>query len=774
MDPADVHKTVFCTHEGLYEFLVMPFGLCNAPATFQSLMNEVLRPFLRRFVIVFFDDILIFSDSWADHLRHLRVILSTLQQYQLFVKRSKCAFGVTSIQYLGHIISADGVAMDPAKVQAVHDWPQPRSARAMRGFLGLAGYYRRFVRDYGAIAAPLTALLRKEGFHWSAEATAAFEALKMAVTSAPMMRLPDFDQQFVVECDASTHGFGAVLVQDKHPIAFFSRPVAPRHRSLAAYEHELIGLVHTIRHWRPYLWGRRFLPRTFILAMSAPRFDFIERLRQAQHMEPALVALRDEITAGQRPAPWSIIDGLVAYEGRLYIAPSSALLPEIIAATHEGVLRTLHRLRRDFHAPNLRRAVQKFVRECTTYQRYKFEHLHHAGLLQPLPVPTTVWTDLGLDFVEALPRVGGKSVILTVVDRFSKYCHFIPLAHPYTAESVAHAFFNDIIRLHGVPQSLVSDRDPIFTLAFWKEIMRLMGTKLHMSTAFHPQTDGQTEATNRVIIMSVAQSSLKDTPFRIVYGRDPPTIHSYEPGETRVAAVAKNMADRDKFLADVRYRLEQAQAVQKRHYDKGHRDVSYAVGDWVWLRLRHRAPASLPTVTRGKLKPRFYGPYHVIECINNVTIRLQLPPRARLHDIFHIGLLKKFVGAPPETPPPLPAIHHGAVVPEPEHAMRARLARGVRQVLIQWKGEPPFSTTWEDIDTFVEHHPTFQLEDELLLRGERCHVGPAIDRNNHRAIIPSVPTSFEVEGQLPLAPTPLTEEESTVHVQCTYITTESH
>ena len=138
---------------------------------------------------------------------------------------------------------------------------------------------------------------------------------------------------------------------------------------------------------------------------------------------------------------------------------------------------------------------------CATCQQYKSEHLHLAGLLHPLPIPSVVWADIGLDFVEALPRVHGKTVILSVVDRFSKYCHFIPLAHPYTAESVAQAFFTDIVRLHGVPQSIVSDRDPVFTSSFSSEIMRLIGTKLLMSSAFHPQSDGQTEVANRVIVM---------------------------------------------------------------------------------------------------------------------------------------------------------------------------------------------------------------------------------------------------------------------------------
>jgi hypothetical protein len=266
---------------------------------------------------------------------------------------------------------------------------------------------------------------------------------------------------------------------------------------------------------------------------------------------------------------------------------------------HEGVQRTLHRLRRDFHFPNMRSVVQDFVRACPTCQRYKSEHLHPTGLLMPLPIPTIVWADIGLDFIEALPRVNGKSVILSIVDRFSKYCHFIALGHPYTAESVAQAFFANIVRLHGVSQSMVSDRDTVFTSMFWRELMRLMGTKLHMSSAFHPQSDGQTEATNRVIIMylrcftgdrprqwlrwlpwaeyvynTAYQSSLRETPFRVVYGRGPPSIHSYEPGETRVDAVARNMEERKAFFADVRYRLEQAQAVQKRHYDKQHRPVT--------------------------------------------------------------------------------------------------------------------------------------------------------------------------------------------------------
>jgi len=222
------------------------------------------------------------------------------------------------------------------------------------------------------------------------------------------------------------------------------------------------------------------------------------------------------------------------------------------------------------------------------------------------------------------------------------------------------------------------------------------------------------------------QTALKSTPFQIVYGRDPPSIRSYEDGETRVAAVAKSMTQRDELLADARARLEQAQSIYKRAYDQHHRDVRFAVGDWVWLRLRHRAPASLHGVTKGKLRPHFYGPYRVAAVINEVAYRLELPRRARLHDVFHVGLLKKFVGTPPAAPPALPPIHHGAAQPVPERASRTRLARGVRQVLIHWQGEPAASATWEDLDSFQDRYPSFQLEDELLLEGGEMLCGAAI------------------------------------------------
>jgi hypothetical protein len=801
MHAGDIEKTAFRTHEGHFEFLVMPFGLTNAPATFQSLMNTVLRPFLRKFVLVFFDDILIYSPSWSAHLQHLNAVLSALREHQLKLKRAKCSFAQSSVAYLGHIISADGVAMDKEKVEAVSSWPQPRSVRGLRGFLGLAGYYRRFIRDYGSIAAPLTQLLRKDSFAWSPEAVTAFDALKNALSTAPVLQLPDFDKPFMVDCDASGSGFGAVLHQGDGALAFFSRPFAARHLKLAAYERELIGLVQAVRHWRPYLWGRHFIVRTdhyalkFLLdqrlstvpqhqwvsklfgydfsveyrpgrlnvvadalsrrgdhtfsieVRSGPSFQLYEDLRREFDADAALREFRDTVVR-DRGEPWHVVDGLVLRGSRIFIPLSSPLLHDVLqlahSAGHEGIQKTLQRLRQDFIIDHDRRLVQDFVRSCVVCQRNKTEALHPAGLLQPLEVPQQVWSDISMDFIEGLPRVHGKSVILTVVDRFSKHAHFIALTHPYTALSVAKAFFDAIVRLHGFPNSIVSDRDPVFTGHVWRDLFKLAGVQLRMSTAFHPQTDGQSEIVNKTIAMYLRcitgdrprawldwlpwaeycyntsyHSALRTTPFEVVYGRPPPALLPYTAGSAATESVDALLRDRDMFLADVRDRLLQAQAYAKKYYDEHHRLLEFDIHDWVWLRLLHRPAQSLVPGRRSKLSPRFAGPFQVLERIGPVAYRLRLPEGARIHDVFHVGVLKPFRGTPPTTPPALPPLHNGRLLHRPRQALGAQRRRGVWHVLVHWEDMEESAATWEPVEEFKARFPDFQLADELFVEGGR-------------------------------------------------------
>jgi len=223
MRPEDIHKTTFRTHDGHYEFRVMPFGLCSAPATSQSTMNDLLRPFLRRFTILFFDDILIYNASWSEHLLHLEQIFACLLQGQLYIKPEKCALGLQQIDYLGHIIHHGEVSPDPAKIHAMVEWPIPTSLKSLKGFLGLTGFYRKFIKRYALIAAPLTALLKKAVFQWCEEATRAFTTLKKAMTDASKLALPDFSKPSVLQTDASGFGMEVVLSQGQKPIAFFSK-----------------------------------------------------------------------------------------------------------------------------------------------------------------------------------------------------------------------------------------------------------------------------------------------------------------------------------------------------------------------------------------------------------------------------------------------------------------------------------------------------------------------------------------------------------------------
>jgi len=262
MKPEDEHKTAFKTHQGHYQFRVMTFGLTNAPATFQCLMNEVLHPFLRKFVMVFLDAILVYSPSLDTHVAHLRQVLDKLKEHQLYIKMTKCSFAQLQLEYLGHIISGAGVAIDPTKTAAMVHWPVPQSVTDLRGFLGLTGYYRRFVKHYGLIAKPLTRLLRKKQFCWSDEAQQAFDTLKQAMVTTPVLALPNFQEPFEVETDGSDIGIGAILMQHGQPVAFLSKALGESHKHLSIYEKEFLALIMAVEKWRQYLQRGEFVIKT--------------------------------------------------------------------------------------------------------------------------------------------------------------------------------------------------------------------------------------------------------------------------------------------------------------------------------------------------------------------------------------------------------------------------------------------------------------------------------------------------------------------------------
>jgi transposase InsO family protein len=372
--------------------------------------------------------------------------------------------------------------------------------------------------------------------------------------------------------------------------------------------------------------------------ISSPSFDLFATLKAEVESDPQVAAICKQLADDTASLGWTTTDGLLRFKGKVFIPEASSLWSVLLAQAHEsgheGVQKAVQRWRTSFYSPKALHRVREFVRSCAVCQRNKTQHLHPAGLLQPLPIPSMVWADISMDFIEGFPKVGGKSVVLTVVDRFSKYGHFIALGHPYTAVSVAKAFFDDIVKLHGLPCSIVSDRDTVFTSQFWTELFHMAGVKLQMSSAFHPQSDGQSEVVNRIITMylrclagdrpkswlkwlpwaeycynSSYQSALKCSPFKVVYGRDPPPMVSYQPGNSKVAAIDVQLQDRDAFLEEIKARLVQAQVTMKSYQDQRHREVEFSVGDWVWLRLQQRTAVGVTTTSPSKLGPKFYGPY---------------------------------------------------------------------------------------------------------------------------------------------------------------------
>ena len=240
----------------------MSFGLTNAPSTFQSLMNDIFRDFLKKFVLVFLDDILIYCSTIETHIEHLQLVFSTLCSHKLVANFKKCVFGQTRIDYLGHVIDAQGVSIEASKIQAIIDWSAPSNLRGLHGFLGLTSYYRKLVCNYSSLAWPLTQQLKKDAFHWDEEADLAFQRLKKVMTSLPVLALPDFSQEFVIEMDALGLGLGAVLMQHDRPIAFYSQKLSPLGRVKSVYERELMVIVFAIKKWRLYILGKHFVVRT--------------------------------------------------------------------------------------------------------------------------------------------------------------------------------------------------------------------------------------------------------------------------------------------------------------------------------------------------------------------------------------------------------------------------------------------------------------------------------------------------------------------------------
>ncbi|KAD3640786.1 hypothetical protein E3N88_30009 [Mikania micrantha] len=797
----DIPKTAFRTRYGHYEFLVMSFGLTNAPAAFMDLMNRVCRPMLDRSVIVFIDDILIYSKNEGDHACHLREVLETLRKEKLYAKFSKCAFWLREVQFLGHVVCADGILVDPSKVQAVMRWSPPKTPTEIRCFLGLAGYYRRFIQDFARIASPLTKLTRKDvKFVWGDDQEKAFNELKFKLTQAPVLTLPDGPDDFVVYSDASYLGLGCVLMQRGKVIAYASRQLKVHEVNYPTHDLELAAVVFALKIWRHYLYGvkctiytdhkslkylftqkelnmrqRRWIEllkdydceilyhpgKANVVADALSRKEEHEPIRVTvmkivissdlvdQIKEAQIEALKEENwkrdrIKGQAHNLEEESRGLNTRWGRVWIPPTCSLKIDLMEEAHKsrysihpGATKMYRDLRVNYWWPGMKRDIVKYVEKCLTCLQVKAEHQKPYGKLQPLEIPMWKWEHITMDLITKLPKTRkGYDAIWVIVDRLTKSAHFIPIRESYSSEKMAEVYVKEIVSRHGIPVTIVSDRDTRFTSHFWRNFQKELGTKLLLSTAYHPQTDGQSERTIQTLedmlraciidfggswddYLPLAEFSYNNSyhsglgmpPYEMLYGRrcrTPVCWGEVGPRELENKEILKETNQR---IDQIRAHLKAAQDRQKSYADKRRRSIEFQVGDFVLLKVSPWKGV-IRFRKRGKLSPHFIGPFRIIAPIGNVAYRLELPEElSGIHDTFHVSYLRKCL-ADESAYVPLEDLEIDDklnYVEKPiailDRQVKQLRNKSLNQVKVQWKNRRGSDATWESEDEMRKFYP---------------------------------------------------------------------
>lgn len=626
-----------------------------------------------------------------------------------------------------------------------------------------------------------------------------FKELKRALTTTPVLAMPNFTQTFILETDACKNGVGAVLMQNGRPISYFSKALGQKYLGLSTYEKELLAILMAVQHWRNYLqgvqftiltdqesikhfadqrlntilqqkWSTRLLGYDFHIkyrrgeenraadalsrlyetegqfnAITILEPKWIRELKDSYQEDEELKGLIKQLTENGSNFPHHTYNGgLLRYKNKLMVGEENQMREKIIDMVHNssegghsGINGTYKKMKSYFYWKGMKGDIQNKVTTCDVCQINKAEHQVPAGLLQPLPVPDQAWKHLSMDFIEGLPRSEGRDVIFVVVDRFTKYSHFIALSHPFTAHHVAKEFMNLVYRLHGLPESIVSDRDSLFLSGFWKELFHLLGTELKYSSAYHPQTDGQTERINaclesylRCMVgqkpkswnqwLPLAEwwynthfhSSLNMSPFQALYGYNPPLLGYNVNSESPVANVEEYLNQRQLMFQIVKHSLEAAQGRMKSMADKKRQDREFKVGDLVYLRLQPYRQTSVALRRNMKLAARYYGPYEVLARVGKVAYKLELPVGSRIHPVFHVSQLKKKLGHNRVPIRDLPyADEMGQIRIEPMAVLSRRMIkrnnRPVGQMLIQWTNSQPEDATWEDASFVEKQFPSF-------------------------------------------------------------------
>ncbi|GKA94821.1 reverse transcriptase domain-containing protein, partial [Tanacetum coccineum] len=636
-----IPNTAFRTRYGHFEFTFMPFGLTNTPAVFMDLINRVCKPYLDKFVIVFIDDILIYSKSEEEHESHLKEILDLLKEEKLYAKVSKYEFWLKEVQFLGHVVNRDGIHVDPSKVESVKNWKTPESPIEIRSFLGLAGYYRRFIENFSKIDKPLILLIQKnKAYVCGNKQEEAFRILKENLCNAPVLALPEGPNDFVVYCDASNQGFGCVLMQQGKLIAYASRQLKIHEKNYTTHDLEL-GAVKELnmrqRRWiellSDYECEIKYHPgKANVVADALSRK---ERLKPRRIWIPSVSGIRKLIMDEAHTSRYSV---------------------------HPCADKMYYNLRDLYWLPGMKRDIAEYVSKCLT---------------------------------------------------LTKSAHFLPIREDYKTEKLARIYINEIVARHGVPVSIISDRDGRFASHLWQALQKALGTKLNMSTAYHPEIDSQSERTIqtledmlRACVMDFGGSwdthlplvefsynnsyhkSIKCAPFEALYGQKcmSPVIWA-KVGESLLIR-PEIMQETTEKIVQIKERLKTARSRQKSYADKRRKPLEF------------------------KLAPRYVGPFKLVEYVGPVAYRLKLPEELSfIHDTFYVSKLKKFL-AESDVQVPLAEINideNLRFVEEPieilERDVKKLKRRRIPLVKVRWNSRQGAEYTWEQEDQFKTKYP---------------------------------------------------------------------
>ncbi|KAL2232344.1 UNVERIFIED_CONTAM: Transposon Tf2-11 polyprotein [Sesamum indicum] len=729
------------------------------------------------------------------------------------------------IAFLGHVVSKEGVQPDPAKVKAILEWEPPKNVSEIRSFLGLAGYYRRFVKDFSIIAKPLTNLLKKNApFNWNDKCAQSFEELKKRLTSTPILALPSGDGGYVVFTDASRQALGCVLMQHGRVIAYASRQLRPHEMNYPTHDLELAAIVHALKIWRHYLHEETFQIFTdhknlkyiptqkelnlrqrrwmellkdydctidyhpgkaniVVDALSRKTLDQLagmicynmeyltalramdvhfgiggdillatiqvmpslkDKIKDAQAKNPYLQRMKAKVQKGKSDQ-FIIQENGTLFNGKRICVPNvEELSMEIMHeahyapyAMHPGSTKMYRDLRPYYWWPTMKKNVAEFVAKCLTCQQVKAEHQAPAGKLHPLTIPEWKWEKITMDFFIGLPRTFRRhDAIWVIVDRLTKSAHFLPIYQNDSLDKLAELYVSEIVRLHGIPTSIVSDRDPRFTSHFWGSLQTALGTKLHFSTAFHPQTDGQSERTIQTLedmmracviefkgnwddylpLMEFAynnsfHSSIGMAPYEALYGRKCRSPICWDIEGLRQLEGPELVQETVDKIKIIKKCLKAAQDRQKSYVDKHRREMEYEVGEKVFLKVSPWR-GILRFGKQGKLSPRYIGAYEILERVGPLAYRLALPTElSQIHDVFHVSMLRRYRSDPSHIlhEPDIQISEGLTYVEEPteilDRSIKKLRNKEISMVKVKWSHHSPREATWEVEENMREKYP---------------------------------------------------------------------